>query len=220
MPGAEPQLQPIRRLKARWRKAAVGLAAVAFTIGFGWQEREPALQRIGSWWVVSDELAPADAVVVLGGEVNVRPFAAAELFRLGYASRILVSNTKLGRAARLGFVPSDTQLNRDVLLKLGVPESAVVTFGENLSNTHDEAEAVRAWALESHAKRVIIPTDLFVTRRTRWVFDRELSPIGVDVVVRPFSPPNYELADWWRNRQGLIDINSEVLKYLYYRARY
>ena len=158
--------------------------------------------------------------MVLGGEANVRPFAAAELYRQGYASKILVSNTKLNRAERLGVVPSDTQLNWNDLLKLGVPSSAIATFGDSLSSTYDEAEAVHAWALRSQAKRVIIPTDVFATRRTRWIFDRELSPIGVDVIVRAFSAPNYELAGWWRDRQGLVDFNNEVLKYLYYRAKY
>jgi uncharacterized SAM-binding protein YcdF (DUF218 family) len=220
MPNVETQVQPIRRPKSRWRKAAIGLAIVLFAIGLAWQEREPLLQGIGSWWVISDDLAPADAIVVLGGEANVRPFAAAELYRQGYASKILVSNTKLNRAERLGFVPSDTQLNWNVLVKLGVPSSIITTFGDNLSSTYEEAEAVRAWALSSQAMRVIIPTDVFATRRTRWVFDRELSPIGVDVIVRPFPAPSYELAGWWRDRQGLIDFNNEVLKYLYYRARY
>ena len=220
MPNVETQVQPIRRPKTRWRKAAIGPAILLFAIGLGWQEREPLLQGIGSWWVVSDDLAPADAIVVLGGEASVRPFAAAELYRQGYASKILVSNTNLNRAERLGFLPSDTQLNWNVLLKLGVSPSAIATFGDNLSSTYDEAEAVRTWALRSQAKRVIIPTDVFATRRTRWVFEQELSPIGVEVIVRPFPPPNYELAGWWRDRRGLVDFNNEVLKYLYYRAKY
>jgi uncharacterized SAM-binding protein YcdF (DUF218 family) len=220
MHNVETQVQPIRRPKTRWRKAAIGLAIVLFAIGLGWQEREPLLQGIGSCWAVSDDLAPADAIVVLGGGVNVRPFAAAELYRQGYASKILVSNTILNRAERLGFVPSDNQLNWNVLLKLGVPPSAITTFGDNLSSTYDEAEAVRAWALKSQAKRVILPTDVFATRRTRWIFDRQLSPIGIDVIVRAFPAPNYELAGWWRDRQGLRDFNNEVLKYLYYRAKY
>jgi uncharacterized SAM-binding protein YcdF (DUF218 family) len=196
------------------------LASVAIAVGLLWYERDSVLQHIGSWWGVSDELTPADAIIVLGGEVRVRPFAAAELYRQGYASKILVSNAKLSSAEQRGFVPSGNQTDRDVLLKLGVPVSAVATVGDNLSNTYEEAEAVRAWALRSQAKRVIIPTDVFATRRTKWIFDRKLSPIGVDVIVHPFPGWDYELVNWWRERQGLIDINTEVLKYLYYRVRY
>jgi hypothetical protein len=31
-------------------------------------------------WVVSDSIAPADAIVVLGGGLETRPFAAADLY--------------------------------------------------------------------------------------------------------------------------------------------
>ena len=67
----------------------------------------------------------------------------------------------------------------------------------HLSNTFEEAEAVRAWAVQDRAKRVIVPTDFFAARRTRWIFRRELGPIGVDVEVHSFAPSEYGISDWW-----------------------
>ena len=220
MPDLQTHTKSIRPLRTRWRRAGIGLALALFAIGLAWQIREPILQRIGAWWVISDDLTHADAIAVLGGSIDVRPFAAADLYQRGFASKILVANVRMGRADSLGFVPSNTQLNRDVLLKLGIPATAIVTFGKSVSSTHDEAEALREWALESQAKRIIIPTDLFAARRVQWVFDRELTPIGVHVIVHAFPPPEYTLADWWHSRYGLIDFQNEVLKYLYYRAEY
>jgi uncharacterized SAM-binding protein YcdF (DUF218 family) len=217
MPEVQNHTQPQRR---QWRPAMIGLAAVAVAAGIAWLEHEPILRHIAGWWAVSDELAHADVIVVLGGDIDVRPFAAAALYRQGYAAKILVSNIQFGKAERLELIPSHTELNRDVLRKLGVPETAIVTIGENNSSTQQEAVAVREWALQSQAKRIIVPTELFSARRTRWIFDRELSPIGVEVVVHAFPSPGYTLADWWRHRYGLIDFNNEVLKYLYYRAKY
>jgi uncharacterized SAM-binding protein YcdF (DUF218 family) len=216
MPEAENHQPP----RQRWRRAMIGLAIVALAVGVAWLEHEPMLRHIAGWWAVSDELAHADAIVVLGGDINVRPFAAAALYKQGYAAKILLSNIQFGKAERLGLVPSNTELNRDVLRKLGVPETAIVTIGENNSSTQQEAAAVREWALQSQAKRIIVPTELFATRRTRWIFDRELGPVGVEVLVHAFPSPGYTLADWWRHRYGLIDFNNEVLKYLYYRAKY
>jgi uncharacterized SAM-binding protein YcdF (DUF218 family) len=185
-----------------------------------WLEHEPILQHIAAWWVVSDDLAPADAIVVLGGDLEVRPFAAAALYRRGLAGKILVSNVQMTRAERLGLIPSHTQLNCDILLKLGVPDSAIVKFGEDNKSTYDEAVAVRRWAEEQHAKAVIVPTEIFAARRTRWVFNRELAPVGVQVIVSAFPPAGYRLADWWRHRSGFVDFNNEVLKYLFYRTQY
>jgi uncharacterized SAM-binding protein YcdF (DUF218 family) len=217
MPEVQNHTQPLRR---RWRRTMIGLAIAVLAVGIAWLEHEAILRHIAGWWAVSDELAHADAIVVLGGNIDVRPFAAAELYKQGYAAKILVSNIQFGKAERLGLVPSNTELNRDVLRKLGVPETAVVIIGENNSSTQQEAAAVREWALQSHAKRIIVPTEQFAARRTRWIFDRELGPVGVEVLVRAFPSPGYTLADWWRNRYGLIDFNNEVLKYLYYRAKY
>ena len=124
----------------------------------------------------------------------------------------------MSRAEELG-ITSHTELNREVLLKLGIPAMAIVAFGDNVSSTHDEAEAIREWASASKSKRIIVPTEIFAARRVQWIFDRELTPIGVQVIVHAFPPPQYTLADWWRHRSGLIDFNNEVLKYLYYRAK-
>ena len=187
-------------------------------IGLTWQMREAILTDLAAWWVVSDELTHADAITVLGGDIDTRPFAAADLYKRGFASTILVANVQMSRAEELG-IPSHTELNREVLLKLGIPAMAIVGFGDNVSSTHDEAEAIREWALVSKSKRIIVPTEIFAARRVQWIFDRELTPIGVQVIVDALPPPQYTLADWWRHRSGLIDFNNEVLKYLYYRAK-
>jgi uncharacterized SAM-binding protein YcdF (DUF218 family) len=205
---------------ARWRRVAIGLGLAAMAIGLGWVERAPLLQSMAAAWVVSEDLAHADAVVVLGGDIDVRPFAAAAIYQSGLADAVLVSNTRKGRAERLGLIPAHTELNRDVLIKLGVPETAIGDFGDELSSTQEEARALRAWAAQRHAKSIIVPTELFAGRRVRWIFERELAPAGVHVIVHTYQPQDYTLANWWRRRSGVIDFNNEVLKYLYYRARY
>jgi uncharacterized SAM-binding protein YcdF (DUF218 family) len=210
----------VPRRRIRWLRVAIGLAIAVLAIGLAWKEHERIFQDIGAWWVISDELTHADAIVVLGGSLDVRPFAAADLYERGFADKILVANVQLSRAEALGFIPSHTDLNRSVLLRLGVPAAAVATFGEDVSSTHQEAAAVRAWASDSHAKRIIVPTEIFAARRTQWIFRHELVPVGVEVIVHALPPQDYTLADWWRHRYGLIDFNNELIKYLYYRARY
>jgi hypothetical protein len=218
MPDAYSPTRSIQPLKMRWKLTVILAVIAALAIGFTWQMREAILTHVAAWWVVSDELTHADAIAVLGGDIDVRPFAAADLYKRGFASTILVANVQMSRAEELG-IPSHTELTREVLLKLGIPAMAIVGFGDNVSSTRDEAEAIRDWALASKSKRIIVPTEIFASRRVQWIFDRELSPIGVQVIVDVLPPPQYTLADWWRHRSGLIDFNNEVLKYLYYRAK-
>src|SRR5687767_15462282 len=56
-----------------------------------WVERELLLRGVAEVWIVSDPVTQADAAVVLGGGIDVRPFAAAELYRNGVVKKVLVS---------------------------------------------------------------------------------------------------------------------------------
>jgi hypothetical protein len=67
---------------------------------------------------------------------------------------------------------------------------------------------------------VIIPTDLFPTRRVRWTFHHEVAPAGVCVTVHAIKPRSYGLDDWWKDERGLIDFHNEVIKFIYYRLNY
>jgi hypothetical protein len=82
---------------------------------------------------------------VLGGGVDVRPFAAAELYHRGLVKKVLVSQATDGHAVAIGAQPGHTEVNRQVLLKLGVPADAIVTFGSSNKNTMGEAVALFEW---------------------------------------------------------------------------
>jgi hypothetical protein len=116
--------------------------------------------------------------------------------------------------------PGQTEATRQLLLKLGVPAEAIVEFGDGVSNTYEEARAVLEWANRAGAKNVIIPTDLFGTRRVSWIFRHESAPTGLRVTIHAISPRDYGLDDWWQDKYGLIDFQNEVLKFIYYRLSY
>ncbi len=199
------------------------LAAIflfALFIGGTWLERAPLLREAADLWIVSDPVTRADVVAVLGGGVDTRPFVAAELYKKGLAPRVLVSQVIEGRASSLGLIPGHTELNRMVLLKLGVPEAAIENFGQANGSTEDEAAALREWAENHHVSRIIIPTEIFSARRVRWIFDREFGESPVRLEIAAFEPENYTRAEWWKSKGGIIDFQNEFLKYLYYRVKY
>jgi len=171
-------------------------------------------------WVVSDALDRADAIVILGGRLDVRPFATAALYKRGLAQQVLVSNVRAGPINPLQLLPSQIELTRQILFKLGVPQQTIVEFGDGSSNTYEEARAVLDWARASGARSLIIPTDIFTSRRIRWIFQRQLAPVGVRVMVQSVEPPEYTIDDWWRHESGIIEFQNEVIKHLYYRLKY
>jgi hypothetical protein len=136
---------------------------------------EPLLRGAAFLWIVSDLVTHADAIVVLGGDCQARPLRAVELYRRGLAEKILVSKTAELEQVAVGASPSDAELNRTALLKLGVPPGAIENFGTTNKNTIDEAVALKEWAKRNAASAFIIPAEVFSTRRVRWIFNRELS---------------------------------------------
>ena len=199
---------------------AVALILIALATWL-WVERARVLIGAADLWIVSDTISPADAAVVLGGDLDVRPFAAAQLYQQGLVKQILVSQVEDNYpAVAVGVVPRHTEANRQVLLKLGVPAVAIETFGKANKNTREEATALRAWAELHHPATLIIPMDIFAARRVRWMFGREFFHGKVRIEVPSYDPPNYSRLNWWQNDTGIVAFQNEVLKYIYYRLKY
>jgi uncharacterized SAM-binding protein YcdF (DUF218 family) len=207
---------PLQR-PLRWTAIALLIAGLSLS---GWLAREPLLRLAADLWIVSDPEGHGDAIVVLGGNYHVRPRVAAYLYRRGLATRVLVSETGEEWRAAWGSSPSDSQLNGAALASFGVPASAVETFGTANRNTREEAVALREWAERNGASVLIIPVEIFMARRARWILLREFSNSPMTVRVLSFDPPAYTRNDWWRIPQGVSAFRDELIKYVYYRWKY
>jgi hypothetical protein len=186
-----------------------------------WLEREPLLRGAADLWIVSDPVAAhADAVAVLGGGLETRPLAAAELYKKGVVSKILVSQVAEQHLSKIGVLPSHSELNWKVLRWLGVPDTAVEMFGQANESTRDEASALREWAEHHPTSVIVIPTEIFSSRRVRWIFEREFNGDSARFQIVAIEPHAYARGTWWKSRAGLIAFQNEVMKYLYYRLRY
>jgi hypothetical protein len=211
-----------REKEVRWppRRLAIAMFVLAAVMAGGWLLREPVLVGAANLWIVSDPVSRADAIVVLGGGLATRPFVAAEMWRRGFADKILISQTLEERAVSIGAMPSHSELNREILLKLGVPAGVIETFGTANKNTSDEAVALREWSERNAASVFIIPTEIFSARRVRWIFRHEFFGMAVSIEVPSIEPPDYTRRDWWKTEHGLVAFQNEVLKYIYYRLKY
>ncbi len=164
------------------------LALCSLLFALGYVFRSPLLTGLAHAWIINDQPQKADAIVVLGGGLEYRPFEAARLYTNGLAPKILIAQPELPPTAELGLTVPEFVTARKVLLQLGVPESAIEMIGTNVTSTRDEALAVRAWVEQNHAGSVIIPTDIFHTRRARWIFRKALrAPVSDSALRTPHS---------------------------------
>jgi hypothetical protein len=176
---------------------------VVAVLASAWVGRDWLLLSAINLWIVSDPIVPAGAVAVFGGGLSHRPLAAAEYYRQGLVKTILV----------------DGPDSEAILLSLGIPASAIETFGSALRNTHEEALALRDWAGRHNLSSVIVPTEILPARRVRWMLHRVFrADFAIRVVA--LDPPGYRRDDWWRHQQGIATFESEVVKYLYYVLMY
>jgi uncharacterized SAM-binding protein YcdF (DUF218 family) len=147
----------------RWLSRIAGLLAIGVRAHFDglFLSRAVAHPGLAEAWVVNEPVAKADAIVILGGGLENRPFAAARLFHDGVAPKILYMDVQPGPAEELGVAPTEKEVTRRILLSNNVPESALLAIGTNVASTYDESQAVRAWVkadrrdLDRHHHRTV-----------------------------------------------------------------
>jgi uncharacterized SAM-binding protein YcdF (DUF218 family) len=101
----------------------------------------------------------ADVLVVLGGGSTERPRRAAELFHAGEAPRLLCSGE------------GDCRSNQRILINAGVPRAVIELECDSL-NTSENAQRTIALLRKQGAKRVIIVTSWYHSRRALNCFER------------------------------------------------
>jgi len=202
----------------RW--IACLLAFVGALVLAGYVFRAPLLTGLAKAWVINDPATKADAIVILGGGLENRPFAAAKLFHAGVAPMILYMDVQPDPVEALGLLPTEKEITRRILRSKDVPAAALLAIGTNVASTFDESRAVRAWVRQTRASAIVITTDLFHTRRARWIFRHELRDTPAKISIVAVDPIRYGLKDWWQHEEGLIAFQNEVVKTIYYRLKY
>src|SRR5206468_10042497 len=116
------------------------------------------------------------------------PLEAMDLYNQGYAALIVLSPGRpeaaelLLRSHGIRF-PTEVELQRDVLVQSGVPQSAIIATNGYVDNTAQEANLLRAMVKANHWRRVIIVTSKFHTRRAAFAFRRGLAGTGAEVIM-------------------------------------
>jgi len=184
--------------------------------------RAPILTGIADVLIVDDTLQPADIIFLLNSDVNTRPFRASELYKQGLAPVIVIARSENTPTVDLGLVPNDTDISVGVMEKLGVPAGkiSVLQIPGGVTSTFDEAAALHKYIENRQVHKVILVTSAFHTRRAKWIFERELAGLQVrlEMVAVPYA--HFDQTNWWKNETGLITLNNEYLKLVYYFFKY
>jgi len=174
--------------------------AVALILGAALFGAVRALPKAGRWLEVSTPLHPADLVVALGGD-RARQELAADLFRRGFANRVL-------------FTGADARA-RDYEC-LGIPTERAVPLPPPAYTTGEEARAVRTIVDAAGVRSIIVVTAPFHSRRSLAIFRRALRGAGTEVMLAATRNPRYDTDRWWRDHMGVKSVLSEYGGLAYY----
>jgi uncharacterized SAM-binding protein YcdF (DUF218 family) len=189
----------------RWVFLLVALLAIA--IG------AIAFRDAGYWLVREDPLQKGDVIVVLSGGLPYRANGAANIFKSGYAPEVWVSRPEGPQQdlAALGvhFV-GEEEYNREILIRQGVPDSAIEILPDIIINTQDEVSEISREMRRTGKHTAIIVTSPEHTRRLKGLWAKL---VGHDPrsIVRSAPGDPFESNRWWGNTRDALAVVREFL---------
>jgi uncharacterized SAM-binding protein YcdF (DUF218 family) len=157
--------------------------------------RTAVLGAFGSYLVHAEPPRKADIVLVLGGDpYGNRILTGSDLVRQGYAPKVLVSGSP-------GFYGAhECELAIPFAERAGYPASYFLHFEHDATSTMEEAQAVTPELRRLGAKRVILVTSDYHTRRAGKIFRAAAPDLMFYVVAAP--DVHFTAHGWWHSREG------------------
>ena len=176
----------------------------------------------GRWIIVQHPLERSDAILILAGARVERWLEGVDLYRAGWAPRLVLSNGRIEEAElrlrEMGIrFPGEGELARDAMIQMRVPSDAITLLPGSLDNTAQEAEAIRRLMSSAGWRRVIVVTSKYHTRRTAFAFEREFRDTSLHIIVRASQHDRVWPERWWTARADFRFVTSELQKLLAYR---
>lgn len=177
---------------------------------------------ISNYIFVSDEPQKVDAIFLPGGSHPEQPEYAAELYSKGYAKWLIPSGGVSVKADKWhgarskadiynGDYQSDCEFFTDVLIKNGVPATAII--GENKSgHTRDNAFLSRKAVDEKgvEIKTAIIVCKAFHARRCLMLY--QMAFPDTQITVCPVHCYNITADNWYKSEKGIDRVLGELTR--------
>jgi uncharacterized SAM-binding protein YcdF (DUF218 family) len=206
----------------RWilRLVSASLLGVVLVV---WLAPHWVLPPVARFLDVSETPRATDYVLVLNGDPEIRPFAAAALVKAGLAREVLLTRQRLAMessSVQEGVMPSELAITQKILNSRGVPEASIQVLPGEITSTGDEARVLAEFLAAKPEATVAIVTNAFHTRRARMVFHRTLGENSDRVHFVGVPRDGVDEDSWWRTSGGCAVYVSEYGKFPYYWFRY
>jgi hypothetical protein len=193
-----PVVPMLRRTVSRWAAfLTICILALIVAAALRW----PAtLTSLGGFLVDSQPPQAADLILVLGGDFwGPRVLTGADLGTQRYAPVVLFSGPPY-------YARPQGELSIEFLVKEGYPSEMFQVFANQAHSTIAEAKALRGELARRHARRVLLVTSSYHSRRAACP--------GVQFISIPAPDGHYHVAGWWNDKSSRRLFFSEWSKIL------
>lgn len=203
-----------------WRRKRTYVVVLLVVFMFTWWQRKVVLRAIGAVLIDQDHHLRGDVLYVLGGAPFDRGTHAAKLMEQGVAPIAYCTGSGVSQSYKAeGRSITEADLTREAAVRAGASATAVLPFRFGTS-TFEEAQGILRHAVGTQADTLIILSTDFHTRRVRAVFEERFKGSGIHVLIASAPSTEYSTDRWWTSEQGLLMVNNEYVKTLFYALKY
>ena len=203
-------------LKRKWiiLIALLGLLIMLFLF------RTPVLRSLGEFLIYEDNLKKTTYAFVLSGGPWDRGNEAVNLFKKNFADTLVCTGENIPHDFKaLGLDMLESEITEKNMLNQGVPKEQILLLKKGTS-TREESEEILSFCKARNVKNIIVLSTDFHTRRIKQVFKKKFEKEGIEVIVWAAPSSSYDALNWWKSENGLIALNNEYIKQLYYLVKH
>lgn len=177
------------------------------------------MRGAANFLICEDSPSQAQIIFVLSGAPSERAAKATELYKQGFCKKIVCTGENHPQDfVAMGMDMAESELAKNALMKLNIPDSAITLLEEGTS-TMEESDAILKYCIDKKLNSIQIVSSMFHTRRVRNVFKEKFAEKNIEVKIIGAPSVGYQENKWWECEYGLIALNNEYVKLMYYLVK-
>lgn len=201
-------------------RVMLGTLVLIVLLAVGYGVRMPILRATGNMLIAEDPKVHCDALYVLGGSPLERGALGGELLMEGLSSVVYCTGSMVSPTLlTLGLTNTEADLSRIAAMEAGADSARVIAISKGTS-TFEEADLIIAHAQQLGYTDIGIISTEFHSRRVGRVFRKRAKGTGIVVHVFGAASQRYNSERWWESEEGLLMVNNEYVKLVYYLLKH
>ena len=201
------------------KKASLTAAACCLLLLLLFIFRVPILRFIGNQLICENKMEKVQAIFVLSGDPWDRGNEAVRLYKQGFAEKIICTGENVPRLFLIaGILYPESELTQMNIIAQGVPAKDVELLCKGTS-TKEESDYILESCKHNGIKKLAVVSTKFHTWRIHNTFGKKFKDTGLQLIIHGAPSSAYEENFWWRSEDGMIFVNNEYIKLIYYRLK-